>query len=157
LDSYYKFEKDYYTQYVEGTKALKSELTILTPYFSILRKACLYKSNYQDYSFAEAQKDAQEGSKFLSFSVVAYGASIDFCQILNAVLILPDGSVIHPIDQKVPSIADKSSSWPHYPAYQAACLWFFDTSQIGRNDTVTFVLIRELGEQRAVIDLSKYK
>ena len=156
-DSYYKFEKDHYFQYVEGTQVPKSELTVGTPYFSILMKACLFQREYKNYSFTEAKNDALERSKVLSFSVIVYGASVDFCEYLEAVLLLSDGTALHPINQFVPSVADTSSSWPHYPAYKAACFWDFDTSQIGRNDTVTFVLIRELGEQRAVIDLSKYK
>ena len=156
-DSYYKFKKDHYFQYVQGTQAPISELTVWTPYLFILSKACLSQREYKDYPFTEAKIDAQELSGRLDIQVDVYGASIDFCEYLKAVLILPNGTAIHPIDQNVPSLADNSSSWPHYPAYRATCNWFFDTSQIGRNDSVTFVLIRELGEQRAVIDLSKYK
>jgi len=154
-DGLFKFIKDNYTQYTEGTIAPQSEVLIMTPYSYILNKASWAQKNYEDYSFADAQKDAQE--KVLSFAVTVYGASIDFCSDFKAVLILSDGSAIHPRYQDVPSLADQSVNWPDYPAYKATCYWLFDASQIGRNDTVTFVLIRAGGEQRTVIDLSKYK
>jgi len=163
-DSWLKYEEDHYVQYAEGAGAPPSIVTVWTPYLCILQRAYLCQKNYGvvgaesgNYSFIEAKKDAQENSKVLPFGIMVYGASIDFCDSLKAVLILPNGSAKHPIYQDVPSLAKLSSSWPDYPAYQAACSFFFNTSQIGRNDTVTFVLIRDEGEQRAVIDLSKYK
>jgi hypothetical protein len=159
--------REFYTQDLEGAGAPASKLTILTPYLDIVQRACV--DPY--FSFDQAKSIAEFPPFFpvvsLQFQVIAYGASIDFCANLKAVLILPNGSAIYPIHQQVPSFAYQNGEawyggifWPNLSPnepYQAFCSWDFDASRIGRNDTVTFILTRAEGEQKAVIDLSKYK
>jgi len=160
-DSYHKFlEDNNYIYYAEGTIAPKSEIIVFTPYSYVLTKAWQSQRNYEEYSLEEAKKDALKVyNNFpltISFLVTVYGASIDFAQSLKAVIINPDGSAVHPIDEDVPSIARFSSESSIFP-YVAGCFWVFDSMELGDRKSVTFVLIRELGEQRAVIDFSKFK
>jgi len=163
-----EFEREFYTYYLEGAGVPASKLTIPTPYLDIVNTACA--DPYFSFSDAKTRIELQLYSSIallrpcspppprLSFQVIAYGASIDFCSSLKAVLVLPNGSTIHPIDQLIPSFAQQNLfSHSASEAYQAFCSWDFDASQIGRNDTVTFVLIRAEGEQKAIIDLSKCK
>jgi len=163
LDILSQFVREFYTQDLEGAGAPASKLVVLTPYLEIVHGACA--DPY--FSFDLAKSIVEFPSLSLQFQVIAYGASIDFCSNLKAVLILPNGSAIYPIHQQVPSFAYQNGEaycggifWPNLSPnepYQAFCSWDFDASQIGRNDTVNLVLTRAEGEQRAVIDLSKYK
>ena len=143
------------TQYTDGEP--KSELIIFTPYYAILANAQFAKTRNQDYSLAQAREDAKKLSGAFAIHAKVYGTSDDFCKYLSAKLILSGGVVVYPIGSDVPSMAYISPSWPDYPAYEASCSWVFDASRINRNEDVLFVLTRAEGEQKAVIDLSKYK
>lgn len=147
-----EFEKPY-IYYLEGAGAPASKLTVQTPYLFIVNMAGI--NPYFSFDQAKAMLTFQTNP---SFQVIAYGASFDFVSSLKAALILPDGSTMFPVTQFVPSYAQQNlSSHSASEAYEAFCTWGFDASRIGRNDTVTFVLTRAEGEQKAVIDLSKCK
>jgi len=165
LDALSEFKRESYIYYLEGAGAPASELTVSTPYLEIVDSACMnpyfsfdLAKLMAEFLIAETSPVLTEGSPSLRFQVTAYGASFDFCSNLKAALVLPDGSTMFPVTQVVPSYAQQNLfSHSASEAYQAGCTWGFDASRIGRNDTVTFILTRAEGEQRAVIDLSKYK
>jgi hypothetical protein len=147
-----QFEENY-IYYLEGAGVPASKLTVQTPYLFIVNMAGV--NPYFSFDQAKSMLTFQTN---LSFQVIAYGASYNFCSNLKATLVLPDGSTLFPVNQTLPSFAQQnSSSNSASDAYQADCFWGFDASRIGRNDTVTFILTRAEGEQRAVIDLSKCK
>lgn len=161
LISYYEYLKDHnYIYYAEGGGAPKSEIIVLTPYSNVLTKAWQSKRNYEPYSLEKAKEDALSVySNFplsISFLVTVNGLSSDFAKSLKAVILKPDGSVVHPIGSVIPPLATYDAHNSSFP-YFSSCIWVFDSMELGNREKVTFVLIRELGEQRAEIDFTEFK
>lgn len=159
--SYFDYLKENnYFYYTEGGDFPKSEIVVYTPYLNVLTNSWQAKRNYEPYPLEKAKNDAlnlyNNFPLSIWFVVTARGLTRDFAQTMKAVIINADGSVIHPIGRDIsPEVNYESDHWP-FP-YTSSCVWVFDSMLLGNRDKITFVLIRELGEQRAEIDFQKFK
>lgn len=113
---------------------------IETPFLQLIGLAVSKFERYEDFSFSQAKSNSSLFNH-LDFFVFLYGSDIDFPKYLSAVLKLPDGTVLHPTSDTIPSLADLSTTWPYEPAYQASFWVSFDTAKIPYDGQVTLVII----------------
>ncbi|MDI6869312.1 MAG: copper amine oxidase N-terminal domain-containing protein [Coprothermobacterota bacterium] len=119
-----------------------SHVSISTPYLNLVYWAVNKNERYEKFNFSEAKAFASEAGKSLGFIVPdLYGDERYFPEYLSVALKLSDGTVIHPITDSIPEIADLSPYWPNDPAYCVSFFVIFDTSKIPVYDTVTFIII----------------
>lgn len=162
FDKATSYMNDNYTLPVKSdtTVMLNSTATIQTPYEYFIGNTALADYKYEDYTLKEAKdfltKYKKDNKLVINFDLS--GTEINFHQKYSYV-ILQDGKKIKASTVAGSSdLADRTSSWPDFPAYSITITAMFDMNKIDFSKKAELVLVQlPEWEKHFTIDFSKYK
>ncbi|NLY47133.1 MAG: copper amine oxidase N-terminal domain-containing protein, partial [Tissierella sp.] len=158
IDYVTKYEKSNYSlDYIGGdADYLIENALIVTPFLEIARYVSLQSEDYKEISMDYIKHLLESLKGLISFDVILYGGSIDFPDTVHMVIRQGD-IIIQPIKFYGDTVfAQRSRSWPNYPAYRAYLGVDFPSKEVDFNKQAELIIKTPSYEFIFNIDFSKY-